>query len=55
MSAVNASPRPETRRQQGAAAASRPGSRHQNVAPDWSAVPQQTVIEIVAKGCLEDP
>jgi crotonobetaine/carnitine-CoA ligase len=35
----------------------RPASwiRHQNVAPDWSAVPQQTVIEIVAKGCLEDP
>ncbi|RFC69419.1 MULTISPECIES: class I adenylate-forming enzyme family protein [Mesorhizobium] len=29
--------------------------RHQNVAPDWSALPQQTVIEIVAKGCLEDP
>jgi carnitine-CoA ligase len=28
---------------------------HQNVAPDWSAVPQQTVIEIVAKGCSEDP
>lgn len=28
---------------------------HHNVAPDWSAVPQQTVIEIVAKGCLEDP
>jgi crotonobetaine/carnitine-CoA ligase len=38
-------------------APARPGSwiRHQNVAPDWSAVPQQTVIEIVAKGCLEDP
>lgn len=28
---------------------------HQNVAPDWSAVPQQTVIEVLAKGCLEDP
>lgn len=29
--------------------------KHENVAPDWSAVSQQTVIEIVAKGCLEDP
>jgi carnitine-CoA ligase len=29
--------------------------KHENVAPGWSAVPQQTVIEIVAKGCLEDP
>lgn len=28
---------------------------HENVPPDWSAVPQQTVIEIVHKGCLEDP
>lgn len=28
---------------------------HRDVAPDWSAVPQQSVIEIVAKGCLEDP
>lgn len=28
---------------------------HQDVAPDWSAVPQQTVIEVLAKGCLEDP
>ena len=29
--------------------------KHENVAPDWSALPQQTVIEIVARGCLEDP
>ena len=29
--------------------------RHENVAPDWSAVPQDTIIEVVAKGCLEDP
>lgn len=28
---------------------------HENVAPEWSAVPQQTVIEVLAKGCLEDP
>lgn len=28
---------------------------HQNIAPDWSAVPYQSVIEIVSKGCLEDP
>lgn len=28
---------------------------HQNVAPDWSAVPQQTVIELFVKGCTEDP
>ncbi len=28
---------------------------HQNVAPDGTAVPQQSLIEIVAKGCLEDP
>lgn len=28
---------------------------HQNVPKMWSAVPQQTVIEIVHKGCLEDP
>lgn len=28
---------------------------HQNVPPEWSAVPQQSLIEIVAKGCLEDP
>ncbi|PSJ54206.1 class I adenylate-forming enzyme family protein [Kumtagia ephedrae] len=29
--------------------------KHQNVAAEWSAVPQQTVIEIVTNGCLEDP
>ena len=29
--------------------------RHRNVAPDWSAVTQQTVIEVVVRGCLEDP
>lgn len=29
--------------------------KHENVASDWSALPQQTVIEIVARGCLEDP
>lgn len=29
--------------------------KHENVAPDWSAVPQSTVIEIVTKGCTEDP
>lgn len=29
--------------------------KHENVAPDWTALPQQTVIEIVAQGCLEDP
>ena len=29
--------------------------RHENMAPDWSAVSQQTVIEIVHKGCREDP
>ncbi|MFI0848289.1 AMP-binding protein [Mesorhizobium sp. IMUNJ 23232] len=29
--------------------------RHENVAPDWTALPQQSVIEIVSKGCLEDP
>ncbi len=28
---------------------------HESVPPAWSAVPQQTVIEIVHKGCLEDP
>jgi carnitine-CoA ligase len=28
---------------------------HQNVTPDWSAVPQQTVIELFVKGCTEDP
>jgi crotonobetaine/carnitine-CoA ligase len=28
---------------------------HQDVPPAWSAVPQQTVIEIVHQGCLEDP
>lgn len=28
---------------------------HENVPPDWSAAPHQTVIEIVHKGCLEDP
>lgn len=29
--------------------------RHRDVAPEWAAVPQRTVIEIVAQGCLEDP
>ncbi len=29
--------------------------RHENVAPDWSAVPQATVIELLHKGCREDP
>ncbi|MGE0006285.1 MAG: class I adenylate-forming enzyme family protein [Parvibaculaceae bacterium] len=29
--------------------------RHENVAPDWSAVPQRTVIELVRQGCIEDP
>ncbi len=29
--------------------------KHENVAPDWSAVPHQTVVEIVVQGCLEDP
>lgn len=29
--------------------------RHLDVAPDWTAVPQQTVIEVLAQGCLEDP
>ena len=28
---------------------------HQNVAPDWSALRQQSIIEIVTQGCLEDP
>jgi len=28
---------------------------HQNVAPDWSALPQQHLIEIITQGCLEDP
>lgn len=28
---------------------------HHDVAPAWSAVPQQTVIEIVNQGCREDP
>ena len=28
---------------------------HGTVAPDWSAVPEQTIIEVLAKGCLEDP
>jgi crotonobetaine/carnitine-CoA ligase len=28
---------------------------HRNVPPEWSAVPHQTVIEIVHKGCTEDP
>ena len=28
---------------------------YQNVPKMWSAAPQQTVIEIVHKGCLEDP
>lgn len=54
MSAVNASPRPELGVSR---VPQRPADwvRHRNVAPDWTAVPQQTVIEIVAKGCLEDP
>lgn len=29
--------------------------KHENVAPEWTAVPQQTVIEIIVKACLEDP
>lgn len=29
--------------------------RHKNVAPDWTAVPYQSVIEVLSKGCLEDP
>ncbi|MFO1171263.1 MAG: AMP-binding protein [Hyphomicrobiaceae bacterium] len=29
--------------------------KHENVPPMWSAVPHQTTIEIVHKGCLEDP
>ncbi|MEZ5925913.1 MAG: AMP-binding protein [Hyphomicrobiaceae bacterium] len=29
--------------------------KHENVPPPWSAVPNQTTIEIVHKGCLEDP
>ena len=35
----------------------RPGEweTHRDVPPDWSGVPYQTVIEIVHKGCLEDP
>src|SRR5262249_1464567 len=39
------------------AAAPRPAAWevHHNVPPEWSAVPQQSLIEIVAKGCLEDP
>jgi crotonobetaine/carnitine-CoA ligase len=28
---------------------------HHDVAADWSAITQQSVIEIVSKGCLEDP
>lgn len=28
---------------------------HGPLAPDWSAVPEQTVIEVLAKGCREDP
>ena len=28
---------------------------HQDVPPEWSAVPQQTVIELVHRGCREDP
>jgi crotonobetaine/carnitine-CoA ligase len=28
---------------------------HRDVAPDLSAVPQQSIIEIVMQGCLEDP
>ncbi len=28
---------------------------HENVPPMWSGVPHQTTIEIVAKGCAEDP
>lgn len=29
--------------------------QHRDVAPDWSAVPQKTVIEVLTRGCLEDP
>lgn len=29
--------------------------KHEDVPPPWSAVPHQTTIEIVHKGCLEDP
>jgi crotonobetaine/carnitine-CoA ligase len=28
---------------------------HGEVAPDWSAVPEQTIIDVLAKGCREDP
>jgi crotonobetaine/carnitine-CoA ligase len=28
---------------------------HRNVPPEWSAVPQQNIIEIVYQGCMEDP
>jgi carnitine-CoA ligase len=29
--------------------------RHENIAPDWTVLPQAHLIEIVHKGCLEDP
>jgi len=29
--------------------------RHLDVPPEWSAVPQESVIEVVAAGCAEDP
>lgn len=29
--------------------------RHEDVAPDWSALPDRNVIEVLARGCLEDP
>lgn len=29
--------------------------RHENVAPDWTAVSAKSVIEVVYKGCTEDP
>jgi len=29
--------------------------KHEDVPPDWSAAPQRTVIEVVHKGCIEDP
>ncbi len=28
---------------------------HQDVRPEWSVVPQRTVIEVVHKGCMDDP
>ena len=38
-------------------ASTRPANwvKHENVPPMWSAAPHQTTIEIVHKGCLEDP